>query len=176
MTSSTESSIILASATAPRWWGESHRTTFRPPWQGEDKVLAISLARGASHAADLSLNQSLSPCASESRFLQHLFLAARQGSGPARHPRGHQLKPGFVPVPRNALCAERSDCHGEQHPSYQHSGGVGGLRPTLITYLAAITRTSAMEGGPWEVSPPLANGNWVNGLPRTSPHSCQHEA
>lgn len=34
--------------------GEPHRAVLHPPWQGEDKVLAISLARGASHAGNLS--------------------------------------------------------------------------------------------------------------------------
>lgn len=72
--------------------GEPH-----PPWQGEDKVFAISLAKGATHAANLSCNQSLPPCVSESRLLQTLFLAAQQGSGPSSLPKRTPIKATLCP-------------------------------------------------------------------------------
>lgn len=137
--------------------GELHHL----PGRGRTRHWPPPLRGGASHAAGLSLNQSLSPCASESRLLQHLFLAARQGRGPAWHPRGHELKPRFVPVPGNALCTEQSNCHGEEHPSGQRRGGLGGLRPTLITYPPAVTRTFAIRERHLECTPSF--GKWKLG-------------
>lgn len=104
-----ETAIILASVTAPGW-------------QGSTAALRLTLLAQEEEAEAVSFHVMQPfplPCASESHSLQPVFLATSHGCVPARRPRGPQLEPCFVPVPGNALCAERSDCHGEELLSYR---------------------------------------------------------
>lgn len=91
---------------------------------------------------------------------------SRQGSGAVQHPRGHQLEPGFVPVPGTAFCAERRDCHGEEH-----QGRVGRLRPTLVTSLAAVMTMAVPTEGLGKCPQLWQRENEEMGLPLTSPHA-----
>lgn len=159
--------MIVASVPAPGGRGAPPGAAAHPPGRGRTRQ-GLSPSRGTSPAA--THHRSLSPCASESRSSQRLFLAVLQGGVPARHPRGRRLQPGFVPVPGNAFVrqAERLPWGGAAlFP------GRDGWAVTYFNRIPGCCHEDACDRGvegAWGVTPRFGEWKWgKQGFPQHLP-------